>query len=325
MSIGVYNEAGELVRSITVTTTSSEPLGVGLYDSNGNTTNVIVPGTPGALSIAVPGIETPGSQNKNQTVSFQWDGTNNAGQDVANGVYYIQETTTDTFGHTEIITKPVTAINAANYAQINIYNSAGEIVQSIAAPYDGSSEISLNLISNTGNNSVFVVGNGNQPMTITYTASNFITWNGTDTQGNYVSSGVYEVQLVVKTEQGLKVVASKTITILNQPNNSILNGLKSYPNPYVGDGTTPQLMIAWTPGTQGAIRIKIYNIAGELVRTLTGDLNLGYVNWDLRATGGQKVSSGTYICVAEGVDNNNDTKVKIIKMSAIVSGSAQGQ
>ena len=323
MSIGVYNEAGELVRSITVTTTSSEPLGVGLYDSKGNSTNVIVPGTAGALNIAVPGIETPGSQNKNQTVSFQWDGTNDAGQDVANGVYYIQETTTDTFGHTEIITKPVTAINFSKYAQINIYNSAGELVDTIQVPYDGASQLSLNLSSSTGNDSVFLVGNGMQAMTITYTATGYVTWNGTDSQGNYLSSGVYEVQLVAKTAQGLQVIASKTVTILDEKTNDLLSGLKAYPNPYIGDGSTTPFTIAWQSGTAGTVKIKIYNIAGELVRTVSGDLNSGAMNWDLRATGGQQVSSGTYIFVAEAADTLGDRKTKIIKIAAIVTSPPQ--
>jgi len=325
MSIGIYNEAGELVKSITVTTASSEPLGVGLYDASGNSTNVIVPGSlPNELSIAVPGIQTPESQNKNQTVSFLWDGTNDAGQDVENGVYYIKETTTDTFGHTEVITKPVTAINSSQYAEINIYNSAGEIVDTIIGPYDGSSALSLNLINSSGNsnNSTYPVGQGVLTMMINYTASNSLPWYGTDSQNNYVSSGVYEVQLVVKTNQGLKVVSSKTVTLLALgPQGGLMDGLKAYPNPYAG--TSPaQITIAWTSGTSGAVRIKIYNIAGELVRILTGDLNTGYINWDLRATGGQKASNGTYICVVEGTDSNQDQKTKIIKVS-VIQGAQQ--
>ncbi len=317
MNISVYNEAGELVKTIVSTTTSQEAQQVQLL-LNGNQATVVAPGSGTPLTIKVPGLETP-DQQKNGYASFTWDGTNSAGQDVTNGTYYIKETTTDPYGHSDIITKQITAINEDQYVQVNIFNSAGELVQTITAPYNGSGQVSLSISNSTGsNNYVFGIGKGAPAIVIGYTTTGLnVPWDGKNAQGNYLQSGVYEVQLVVKTNQGISIKASKSITLLNEGNTDVLGTIKSLPNPYIGDTSTP-LIFTWQPSANGAIKIKIYNIAGELVRTLVGDLGAASINWDLKSVGGQTVSSGTYICVVEGVDTIGNKTRKIVKLSAII-------
>jgi flagellar hook assembly protein FlgD len=312
MNISVYNEAGELVKVIANTTTSQEAQQVQLL-VNGSQSNVVSPGSGNALTILLPNVETP-DQQKTSGSTFSWDGTNSGGQDVANGAYYIKETTTDPYGHTDIITKPITVINSSQYVQVNIFNSAGELVATMSEPNPTGEQMVLQV------NNVVSVGSEAQPIGIAYTTSgaSFITWDGKNSQGDYVESGVYEVQMVVKTEQGQSVVASKSVTILDEGAADVLGTVKSLPNPYTGNGTTP-LKFTWQPSADGTIKIKIYNIAGELVRTLVGDLGAAAINWDLKGVGGQSVSSGTYICVVEGVDNNGNKKTKIVKIAAIVT------
>jgi flagellar hook assembly protein FlgD len=316
MNISVYNEAGELVKVIANTTTSQEAQQVQLL-VNGNQTNVVSPGSGNALTILLPNVETP-DQQKTSGSTFSWDGTNSAGQDVANGAYYIKETTTDPYGHTNIITKPVTVINASQYVQVNIFNTAGELVATVSQAYDGSGPLSLNISNTSGNtNYALPVGQGAPGITIYYTSTEFLPWDGKNSQGDYVASGVYEVQLVVKTSTGSNVIVSKPVTLLNEGSADVLGTVKTLPNPYTGDTTTP-LKFTWQPSAGGTIKIKIYNIAGELVRTLVGDLGAAAINWDLKGVGGQTVSSGTYICVVEGADNNGNKKTKIVKLSAII-------
>lgn len=74
---------------------------------------------------------------------------------------------------------------------------------------------------------------------------------------------------------------------------------------------TDGIRFANTP-TEG--RIRIYNIAGELVRTL--DIpqgNLGTVSWDVRTNGGRDVASGVYIWVAASGSNKKSGKLMIIR------------
>ncbi len=235
---------------------------------------------------------------------------------MANGTYYIKETTTDPYGHTDIITKQITAINEDQYVQVNIFNSAGELVQTISEPNPTGDQMELKV------NNVVAVGNGALPIGIVYTTSgvSYITWDGKNAQGDYVQSGVYEIQLVVKTNQGISVTASKSITVFNKGTADVLGVVKTLPNPYIGTGKT-QLKFTWLAGANGTIKIKIYNIAGELVRTLIGDLAAAGINWDLKSVSGQTVSGGTYICVMEGVDTTGNKVRKIVKISAIISYS----
>lgn len=315
INISVYNEAGELVKTITNTAASSDPNSMELL-MNGTETTAISPGSGNNLSIILPGIQTVQlAKGAVSYATFLWDGTNNAGQDVANGAYYIQETATDPYGHTTSITKPITVINASLYAQLNIFNSAGELVDTIRSDYDGYSWLTLDIKNDSGNGSTYVAGCGKATLTVQYTSSDSITWYGKNAQGNYVESGIYEVQLVAMTAQGLDVVASKTVELLDIGPTDDISGIKAYPNPYTGN--TP-LVFAWQQNTQGTIRIKIYDMAGELVRTLTGDLSTGKINWDLKSVGGQKVSSGTYICVVEGIDTTGDRITKILKLAAVI-------
>jgi hypothetical protein len=67
---------------------------------------------------------------------------------------------------------------------------------------------------------------------------------------------------------------------------------QNYPNPY-----NPQTQIAYQLPQAGMVSLKIYNIKGELVRTLvTEHKPAGYhtVMWDSRNQAGAEVSSGIY-------------------------------
>jgi len=81
----------------------------------------------------------------------------------------------------------------------------------------------------------------------------------------------------------------------------------AYPNPSKrGQQVTFKHITAQTT-------IYIYNIAGELVRTLDKDDSLDYLNWDLKNDWDEKVSSGVYICFM----TNPDKQKKIIKVMVI--------
>lgn len=84
------------------------------------------------------------------------------------------------------------------------------------------------------------------------------------------------------------------------PSNSILLEQNS-PNPF-----NPETAIYYTLLSQGSVELKVYNLAGQEVRTLVNDvLSAGryQVVWDGRSNSGVKVSSGIYLyqLKAEGV------------------------
>jgi len=320
MNIGIYNEAGELVKTIANTESTGMPNEMDVT-ANSTPTNVVAQNSGTPIDITLPGIYAADSTAKGGGAQYQWYGTNDGGQNVADGVYYIRETTTDQFGHTNIITKEITVITDNQYVMINIFNSAGEIVNSFDEPYDGVSYVYLSITSKTEGSGAFLVGSTAQPIILEYCSSETpASWSGTDSQGNYLNSGVYEVQLVLMSNSSMNPKISKTIELLYEGSQSdTLAGIKAYPNPYIGEGKNT-MNFAWTASQNGGyIVIKIYNIAGELVRTLTGNLGDGSLTWDFMGSGNQIVASGTYICVAYGVDGAGNKKTKIVKISVIIT------
>jgi flagellar hook assembly protein FlgD len=67
---------------------------------------------------------------------------------------------------------------------------------------------------------------------------------------------------------------------------------QNYPNPF-----NPQTTIAFTIKDRGAVTLKVYNVNGELVRTLASDSRAAgtySLTWDGHNDAGQSVSSGVY-------------------------------
>jgi len=84
--------------------------------------------------------------------------------------------------------------------------------------------------------------------------------------------------------------------ILGQPTGAgpaLQNDLsQNYPNPF-----NPQTTIAFSIKDRGAVSVKVYNVAGELVRTLANEDRAAgsyTLTWDGRNDAGQPVSSGVY-------------------------------
>lgn len=101
----------------------------------------------------------------------------------------------------------------------------------------------------------------------------------------------------------------------------------NYPNPFNPAGgqsinshgiTTNGTIIKYQiPGTgKTTVNIKLYNIAGELIRELTDTATKGvwnYVEWNGKNSGGAIVASGIYIYIIEGGGYHKCSKMAIIK------------
>jgi len=315
INIGVYNEAGELVKVIASTESSNVPQQI-LLLLNGSQTGVMSPGSGTPLTIQVPGIETP-DQQKTGGVSFTWDGTNSAGQDVTNGIYYIKETTTDPYGHTEVITKEITAITGNQYVELKIFNSAGELVDDIIQEKSVSGNILLQVNNTIG---LSEVGNNNVSIIYGDQVGDYINWNGKNAQGAIVQSGTYEMEIIVRTSAGNTIITSKTVTVLVEGNEFISN-IKVQPNPFVtsriNESVTGSVLFTWISGSTGTVRVKIYNVAGELIRTLGANVQDGKAQWDGKTVAGNPASSGIYICVLEAKSDTGYSNKVIVRFAVI--------
>lgn len=92
----------------------------------------------------------------------------------------------------------------------------------------------------------------------------------------------------------------------------------TYPNPYNKKTATDQLSlkIGIPAGSNRDVKVKIFNIAGELVREISAANKApGYhdVIWDRKNDGGQEVASGVYIAQVEAGGEEKIIKIAIIK------------
>ena len=206
--------------------------------------------------------------------------------------------------------KPKTGSSAFSeeYVRINIYNTAGELVRRIEERKATAGRISL------GIEDVMIIGKDNPGVIINYSDGASIMWDGKNNEGKMVSSGVYEIQVEVKTGDGFKTEASKSVTILNESGNDALGEVKAYPNPYY---VIPELNIPMTIAWQTrprTVRVKIYSIAGELVKEFKADRAAGSLMWDAKSAGGASISSGVYIIYIEGQKDSGEKEVKKLKV-----------
>jgi len=83
-----------------------------------------------------------------------------------------------------------------------------------------------------------------------------------------------------------------------------------YPNPF-----NPATGLDYTIAAPGHLSLKIYNLRGELVRTLIDDpvRTSGHVMWDGTDDGGADVSSGVYFSEARMGDEKKINKMALIK------------
>jgi len=87
---------------------------------------------------------------------------------------------------------------------------------------------------------------------------------------------------------------------------------QNYPNPF-----NPTTTIAFTVKDQAQVSLKIYNVAGQLVKTLVNDVRTPgithVVSWDGRNNAGQSVSSGVYFYKLVTKDFTKTRKMVLLK------------
>jgi flagellar hook assembly protein FlgD len=313
MSITIFNSAGEKVRSVVSIGISTAVSNV-ILSVNKNVGSVFNPMTQ-KLDFNFPNLQSPGQVGGDMISVFSWDGKNDNGQVIGNGEYYAKISVTNQYGIEETIMKEVQIIQSADYVRVSIYNSAGELVQTIEQPKGTTAPISL------GMNDVTVLGKDGGKISVNYAPGLSIAWDGRNAQGRLVDSGLYEVRVEDKAEGSYVVEASKTITIINQTG-VILGEIKVLPNPVRLDDSTPKMVkITWSGRDNGSVSLKIYNKAGELIREIGSKLMDGHAIWNLDTNAGSPVSGGLYICILDAKKDSGENEKKTTKIAVIFNST----
>jgi hypothetical protein len=286
--VKVYNSAGEEVGIL------YEALGLYLQPTGMSVIQGgFLPdsGGKGLLSLEGPGL------------TLAWDGKNAQGQIVSSGVYYVSVEVKDAFGKLETWTSPLSVIRTETFATVQVFNSAGELVWSQKQPLTSTAQLSLSsrelLPTTTGSGLKIQYGAG---------ASDFILWNGLNSAGLAVTSGIYIIEVTQDSPGAAKKVYTASVTVL-QLSGQIFDALLPSANP-VPAGMN-QVTITLTGAGSGTVATGgAYSLAGDLVGTLSGTNTL---TWDIPGT----LASGVYLVRVEATNTLGRRRAAIVKIALL--------
>jgi len=278
VKVGIYNEAGELVKEIWVKQLSDK---VTAFDLSSGT---------------ISGLNTPVTVLVGGKEVAVWDGTAGSGDPVSNGKYYVKVDSVDAYGSVTSVSQTVMVNRALAKVEVNVYNEAGEVVRHITEYAQDANdsqltgmELSTNVVSSDASGSG---GNPNQVVVTLNTGVTFV-WDGRNDAGAVVTSGHYELEVHWTNGKGSEDVVSRGILVRNDQGG--MSG-KAYAGPNVV-GVKENYKTTFRVDGVGNItlRVRVYNMAGELVAgPLDGVPGTGKADWD-----GSGKASGLYLGVVE--------------------------
>ncbi len=281
IQVNVYNEAGEVVKTILVTQMSQPILNIQLAPATITSLEGQVQIYDGSYLIGT------------------WDGTTNNGTPATNGVYHISVDSTDSSGVIQSVTQEAVVSRSIAQVNVNIYNEAGEIVRHLFAYMDDPNNSSISGFSLSAATIVPGSSSPGTPSQVQITSNLgtlLATWNGLNDSGSVVTNGVYFVEMTVFNGAGGESVMTKTVSVLQQGNHWAAGVVTAAPNEADADHPT----ITFITGTPGlTLEVKIYDMAGELVANITGVTGTSQVQWTPNRT-----ASGIYIAVVGLADTN---------------------
>jgi hypothetical protein len=254
--VTIYNEAGEVVRQVFNGAAASQP--------NGLTALQQPLAAGGGLLLNVLG-------GGNGLSALEWDLDNNNGQPVSGGMYYVKVQTIDPYGNVTAYSQAVPVLPPASSDSLSIYNSAGELVRQIQLPAGLSPLSDFSVAGLTVGSSGPDAGVTAVSFTLKGAAGATSTWgwDGRNSVGQPVASGVYLVRLVHSALGQATTVKTLSVTLLAVPGSAAelsLSQARVGPQPWLGGGGPQGALKAQYPALPGlAVEARLYDLAGELV------------------------------------------------------------
>jgi hypothetical protein len=176
---------------------------------------------------------------------------------------------------------------------MEVFNEAGEVVRNlyttVAAPVSVQmAAMSLSANSFNPYSSTLPAGT---VLTVTDTLGGAVTiaWDGRDDNGTVVTTGRYFLSVHWVDGRGDEQTLTKEVTVMDQ---GVPSGLVSAcPNILRGPGATT-LFVTGQPGL--TLRLKVYDLAGELVGNVDGVPGRSQAAWTA-----DQAASGLYLAVVE--------------------------
>ncbi|HJT23373.1 MAG TPA: hypothetical protein VJ873_02275, partial [bacterium] len=295
--INVYNEAGEVVKTLLVKQ-YSQPI----------------------QSMSLQSSDTLVSINDKINIVYQgqvigtWDGTDNSGDEVTNGKYYIKLDNIDISGNITSITQMASVARHLAHVSVNIYNEAGEIVRHLENVTADAVTLAngLNLSANTFSPS-YQSGTANSTLTVTLSDGITLVWDGRNDNGQIVPSGQYFVEVQSNDGTGGTATVTKQVNVFHNGLSLTGTPVAVYPNPDSQRANGTVIYFATDPSL--SLKADIYTVAGEwLPGVQLQPMGNGVYKWDFA---GRTIASGIYladiqITDAQGGFQRQVTKILIV-------------
>jgi uncharacterized repeat protein (TIGR01451 family) len=293
VTMAVYNEAGEVVRRFPVKYLSKT------VDSIVLSSNGVISTVGDSVTIAWGG----------GRVLDTWDGTNNSGQMVANGAYYVKVDNVDSYGTTTSVTKSLSVVRAMSDVGLTVYNHAGEAVRHLAETFSGpmdnitQARVTASVINPTNGAS-----GGVTTSSVMSGSALLGTWDGRNDQGSIVANGQYYIEVKVSDGKGNHSTVQLAVAVLASRDGG---NVVVKPN-LLTLGKPVGIIDGGVAG--GTVSVKVFSLTGGLVESLNGVPGSGMVS--LNST---NLTSGMYILLgqvknADGtVGGNFRAKVMVVK------------
>jgi flagellar hook assembly protein FlgD len=293
--IDVYNEAGELVKTLPVKQYTQSIPSFSLEPGN---TLVSI---NDKIQIVYKGL-----------VLGTWDGTDNNGGEVTNGKYYIKLDNIDVFGTVTTITQVVKVSRNLAHLTVEIYNEAGEVIRHLDSVTADAVTLSTGVNISAGTIVPSFQGGMNSAVTITLTGGTTLVWDGRNDAGQFVSSGQYFVEVTSNDGQGRDSTITKEINVTSRSTNLTGTPVTVYPNPDSVRVNGSVIYFVANGSTGLTLKVKIYTLAGERVLTDIPVLpGAGFAKWDFT---NQAMASGLYLADIEIIDAQGGLQRQITKI-----------
>jgi flagellar hook assembly protein FlgD len=286
VKIGVYNEAGELVKEILIDEYPQPIENIRLEDEN--------------LISSLHGENNQVEIYYGENPIGTWDGTNRDGKPVSNGNYYIKVDNIDTYGAVKSTTQGVVVSRAIARLEVNIFNEAGEVVRHLygymddpGLPIGLSIELSSPVIQPGYETS------GSTPNRVAVMLSNGVTimWEGKSDTGIFVQNGQYYIEVHTVDGQGREATVTRQVAVRGENEHSGVGQITARPN-ILNSENGYQTVLKSNSSMSLTIKASVYTIAGELVGVMQGETGTNRVGWDASS-----LVSGLYLAVVEGIDS----------------------
>lgn len=293
VQVRVFNEAGEVVRTILVNRFSEAVREADIREDK------LIEALGDEAEIYYKGV-----------LIGTWDGRNDRGDPVSNGTYFVKIDNVDSFGTVETVTQAVVVDWSLARVQVRVYNGAGELVRELGDVWANQMPAAFGAALSSSSFSPHY--EGTDPLsTLTITLSNGLvfTWDGRNEEGRIVSGGQYYVEVRTTDGEGGEAVVVRGVGV-QAAADSLPADVRAVPNPWIAKIHPPKIVFeAGAPGY--TVSISLYTLAGELVGRVHGDSGSGWALWDLSA---RPLASGLYLAETVLTAPNGDWERRVLKV-----------